>query len=208
MAAIAWAWNLRVLAIRHGTNGTLTKLTGLPVAASSCLNLALLASSQSSPSPARTMHAPDTPPAVRRPLRKPKCELSAWSAGPQMTPPMPVPEVMMPRASARREEKWVGLTVTAGMKDRLVAHPSRKPCVSWNCHSRSDKDASRQARKNRIPPAGMMMRGLNRLVKAVTNGAPIVINATERVPIRSILAGLAPVKGVPASSDMSWYKSW
>lgn len=201
---MACAWNLRVLTILHGANGTFTKLTGLPVASCSCLNLAFDPSSHSNASPANTMHAPDTAPATLSPFRNPNLPFSACNAGPHTTPPTPVPAVTTPIASARLRPKCVGLTVTAGMKLRLVAHPRRKPCVSWNCQSVREAEASVQARARTRPPAAMMRRGGKRLVRAVTKGALMVMKATERVPIRSMPAGEAPVKGVEGWDDMAW----
>lgn len=54
----------------------------------------------------------------------------------------------------------------------------------------------------------MTYRGGYCFVHAVANGAPIVISAIERVPIRSICAGVAPVNGVFGSFDMESYSSW
>lgn len=53
-----------------------------------------------------------------------------------------------------------------------------------------------------IPPLQITARGEYCFSQADVNGAPIVMSAMERVPIKSICAGVAPVNGVLGSFDM------
>lgn len=50
----------------------------------------------------------------------------------------------------------------------------------------------------------MATRGEKRRMNAVVIGAPIVWNVAVSVPMMSMAAALAPVKGVLGSRDMAW----
>lgn len=89
-----------------------------------------------------------------------------------------------------------------------VPSPSRTPCVTSKCHRDFPKLARKSEAEKMTDPIRDIRKGEKRLAQATTNGANMVMREMDMVPIRSIRAGDAPVKGVSGSCERVSNTAW